>query len=139
VKAAYDLYREAWRRIANGDVDRLAELVAPSFSFRVNDTELSFEDLRRFMQSWREGFSDFGRNRKEEEVVDNNGTLVAVHQILSATHSGLFIVAPGVPLAPSGRTVEISFVEIIEARKGLIGRWIISCNPNLLVAQIQPS
>lgn len=135
--SVYNLYRDAWRYMAQGDLRRLADLAAPDFQLAVNGAEYDLLGMQEFVKAWRAAFSDFGRSRKEFDFVDNDVDTIAVYHSLTLTHDGTFVTPAGT-FPPSGLTAELTCVDLVtlDSSRSKIGRWVVVFDTAQLVGQL---
>lgn len=104
-------YDEFW---CKGNPDAVDELVAPGFT----DHQLppgmqpGPEGLKQLVREWRTGFPDM---HEEVDMIFAEGDLVSGRFVLTGTHLGPFF-----GIAPTGRKVKITGIDIVRIRDGRI-------------------
>ncbi len=119
---------EAWNA---KDLDR-------AMSFATNDARMTIvqfsmtEGLREYMEGWARAFPD---GRIEVNNLVAQGESVVAEFTGRGTHTGI-LRTPSGDLSPTGRRVEMPFVEIYRFRNGKIGEGRIYFDTATMMAQL---
>jgi predicted ester cyclase len=104
-------YEEFW---CQGNADAADELVDPDFIDHqaLPGAQAGIAGLKEFVRAWRRGFPDMAETI---ELLISDGDMVVGRFRLSGTHRGDFF-----GLAPSGRRVDVTGIDILRIRDGKI-------------------